>query len=57
MRVLLVRGGESNFIDDGDADEMLYWFPHLREVTVPSVGHNVHVEDRKGFLDVLREHL
>lgn len=55
--VLLVRGGESNFIDDGDADEMLYWFPHLREVTVPNVGHNVHVEDRKGFLDVLREHL
>ena len=51
--VLLVRGGKSKFIDDGDAEEMLHWFPLLREVVVPNAGHNVHVEDRSGFLEVL----
>jgi pimeloyl-ACP methyl ester carboxylesterase len=55
--VLLVRGGKSDFIEDGDADEMLHWFPKLHEVTVPKAGHNVHVEDRKGFLEVLRDWL
>lgn len=50
---LLVRGGKSWFIEDGDVDEMLHWFPHLQEVVVPGVGHNVHVEDRKGFLDAV----
>jgi len=54
---LLVRGGDSWFIEDGDADEMLHWFPQLQEVTMPGVGHNVHVEDRKGFLKVLSDWL
>ncbi|PXA05347.1 alpha/beta hydrolase [Coraliomargarita sinensis] len=48
---LLVRGAKSGFIEDGDADDMLYWFPHLREVTIPGAGHNVHVENRKAFLE------
>ncbi|HBR92546.1 MAG TPA: alpha/beta hydrolase [Opitutae bacterium] len=51
--VLLVRGANSDFIDDDDANEMLHWFPHLHEEMVPSAGHNVHVENRKGFLEVL----
>ncbi|NBB80094.1 MAG: alpha/beta fold hydrolase [Verrucomicrobia bacterium] len=50
---LLVRGANSNFVDDEDAGEMRHWFPHLREEIVPGAGHNVHVENRKGFLDVL----
>lgn len=50
---LLVRGANSDFVDAEDADEMLHWFPHLREAIVPSAGHNVHVENRKGFLEVL----
>ncbi len=54
---LLVRGGKSNFIDDRDSLEMMHWFPHLREVTVPNAGHNVHVEDRKGFLAAIEEWL
>ncbi len=53
--VLLVRGANSDFIDDDDADEMRHWFSHLREEVVPSAGHNVHVENRKGFLEVLDE--
>ena len=51
--VLLVRGANSSFIEDGDADDMHHWFSHLREEVVPSAGHNVHVENRKAFLELL----
>ena len=51
--VLLVRGANSDFVDDSDAEKMRCWFSHLREQIVPSAGHNVHVENRKGFLEVL----
>ena len=51
--VLLVRGANSDFIDDNDAERMRCWFSHLREEIVPSAGHNVHVENRKGFLKAL----
>jgi len=50
---LLIRGANSEFIEDGDADDMCHWFSHLREEVIPSAGHNVHVENRKGFLEVL----
>lgn len=50
---LLVRGANSDFVDDEDAAEMCHWFPHLREEIVHHAGHNVHVENRKDFLEVL----
>jgi len=53
----LVRGANSDFIADNDADEMHHWFSHLREEIVPSAGHNVHVENRAGFLEVLNDWL
>jgi pimeloyl-ACP methyl ester carboxylesterase len=55
--VLLIRGANSSFIDGEDADEMKYWFPHLQEEIVAASGHNVHVENRNGFLRVLNEWL
>ena len=55
--VLLVRGANSDFIDDSDAEKMRYRFSHLREEIVPRAGHNVHVENRKGFLEVLDAYL
>lgn len=55
--VLLVRGANSDFIDDDDAEGMHQWFSNLCEETVPSAGHNVHVENRKGFLKVMNEWL
>ena len=55
--VLLVRGANSDFVDDSDAEKMRCWFSHLREQIVPSAGHNVHVENRKGFLEVLDAYL
>lgn len=54
---LLIRGAKSSFIEDEDADDMLHWFPHIREVVVPKAGHNVHVENRTGFLQVLSDWL
>ena len=55
--VLLVRGANSDFIDDSDAEKMRFWFSHLREEVVPGAGHNVHVENRKGFLEALDVYL
>lgn len=55
--VLLVRGANSDFIDDLDVEEMRRWFSNLRAVIVPSAGHNVHVENRKAFIAALEEWL
>jgi pimeloyl-ACP methyl ester carboxylesterase len=55
--VLLVHGAKSNFIEDGDADEMRHWFPQLQEAIVPKAGHNVHVENRAGFFDAMGDYL
>ena len=53
--VLLLRGGRSDFIEDGDADAMRNWFPQLREVILPEAGHNLHFDDREGFLAAFPE--
>ncbi len=55
--VLLIRGGKSDFIEDGDVETMRQWLPHIQAVTLPKAGHNVHVEDRKSFLDLLNKYL
>lgn len=54
---LMIRGERSNFIDDEDFTEMQHWFSHLREEMVPGAGHNVHVENRQGFLEALEDWL
>ena len=50
---LLIRGANSDFVEDDDVDDMRHWFAHLREEVVSGAGHNVHVENRKGFLEAL----
>lgn len=54
---LLIVGGKSDFVKEGDFEVMRKWLPNLNSVTVPEAGHNVHVEDRNGFLNVLNEWL
>lgn len=54
---LLVLGGKSDFVKPADLPDMKEHFPHLKVVTLPKAGHNVHVEDRKGFLDALNKWL
>ncbi len=55
--VLLIRGAHSDFVEDDDVEDLRHWFSHLREEVVPGAGHNVHVENRKGFLEVLEDWL
>ncbi len=50
---MLIVGGKSDFVKDADLPEMKEYFPQLKVVKIPKAGHNVHVEDRKGFLDAL----
>ena len=54
---LLVRGGRSDFVAAGDVAAMRDWLPNLKEGVLPEAGHNVHVEDRAGFLELLLEWL
>lgn len=51
---LLIRGEQSAFLEDGDCESMRKWIPHLEEIKIPKAGHNVHVENRAGFLEALR---
>ena len=51
---LLILGGKSNFVSDLDVASLANWFPALESRTLPEAGHNVHVEDRSGFLEVWR---
>lgn len=54
---LLIRGKNSNFIEDHDTDKMRLYFPQLKEKVVSKAGHNVHVENLVGFLAVVQEWL
>ena len=42
---------------DGDVKAMREWLPQVKMVSLPKAGHNVHVDDRKGFLDALNKWL
>lgn len=50
---LLIRGANSDFVSDTDVKALGQWFLNMKSVNLKGVGHNVHVEDRKGFLDAL----
>jgi len=52
-QTMLIVGGKSDFVKDGDLKEMREHFPQLKIAKLPTAGHNVHVEDRKGFLQTL----
>ena len=51
---LLIAGGRSQFLAPGDAEAMKTYLPRLEVHTLPEAGHNVHIDDRSGFLEALR---
>lgn len=53
----LIYGGKSDFVERGDIEDLKQYFPNLKAVSLPNAGHNVHVEDRKGFLEALAQFL
>ncbi len=54
---LLVYGGKSDFVRPEDLERAAEFFPDVRSVCLPEAGHNVHVEDRDGFVGAVGEFL
>lgn len=51
--VLLVRGGESDVLDEDAAQRFVDALPDGQLVTVPNTGHNVHSGNTPGFLEAI----
>ncbi len=47
---LFIRGGRSDFVPDSIWKQTTEYFPRAKLITLPDAGHNVHVDDRKGFV-------
>jgi esterase len=54
---LFVRGGKSGYLRSEHFPLVEKSFPSAKIVTLPEAGHDVHVEDKEGFLLHLREFL
>lgn len=54
---LLVAGGKSDFVTAADEPMMRQHFPQLQVQWMPHAGHNLHVEDRAGFVAVMEAFL
>lgn len=50
---LLIRGEDSDFVEDSDVKRMRLHFPDLKCETIEKASHNVHVENRAAFLKTL----
>jgi pimeloyl-ACP methyl ester carboxylesterase len=55
--VLIVRGGDSNVLDQAAAERFASALPNASLVVVPHCGHNVASQNTAGFLDALRPFL
>ena len=49
---LFIRGGNSNYILNSDRDELKIHFPKMILETIPNVGHWLHAENPKLFIDI-----
>lgn len=54
---LLIRGGESEIVDDAGAAHLRSLIPQLVEYVIPEAGHMVVGDDNDGFAVVLGEFL
>lgn len=50
-----IRGGKSDFINDEDLPNIRERFPEAQIYTLSEAGHNVHVDDRPGFVRTVLE--
>ncbi len=48
---MFIRGGNSNYILDGDLPEIKKHFPSFELATIPNVGHWLHAENPKLFFE------
>jgi len=56
-RSLFVRGEKSGYLRTEHMQEVKKYFPNSKFTMLPGVGHNLHVEDRGGFLSAIDEFL
>lgn len=54
---LLVKGGESDFVEEGDRERMQTYFPKLAFFLMEGVSHNPHVDGREALIKKLVEWL
>ena len=54
LPALIVRGGDSNVLTAAGAVRFAEALPQGRLVTVPDCGHNVHSQNTRGFLELVR---
>lgn len=54
---LLVKGGASDFIEEGDLEVMRKYFPELTLFLMEGVSHNPHVDGRETLINKLMEWL
>ena len=54
---LFVRGGKSGFVRSEHFSLISKHFPESRITVLPEAGHDVHVEDREGFVQAIRSFL
>ena len=54
---LFVRGGKSGYLRSEHEPDIIKYFPAAEFKVLPNAGHDVHVEDRAGFLSALDKFL
>ena len=54
---LFIRGGKSGYLRSEHIPEITHYFPNTTVEVLPNSGHDVHVEDRPGFLTAVKQFL
>ena len=56
-KTLFICGGKSGYVRTEHHQQIKHFFPHTEIQTLANAGHDVHVEDREGFLALLQSFL
>jgi pimeloyl-ACP methyl ester carboxylesterase len=54
---LFLCGGKSGYVRSEHHTSIREYFPAVEMITLPNAGHDVHVEDREGFMAHLHNFL
>lgn len=57
VQTLFIRGGQSNYILEGDEDLLRSYFPFSTLFSIEQAGHWVHAEDPETFYEISRSFL
>ena len=56
-KTLFICGGKSGYVRTEHHEQIKHFFPNAEIQTLANAGHDVHVEDREGFLTLLQSFL